>query len=109
MTSHSTVYLIYIHSGVEGDGENGTYCRRALELRADTFFGNLQFAALGDLDRLGRLVAGLGLGVLDLLHNFVALEDLAEDDVTAIEPTVTIYISMTFSRRRRYCRELLTR
>lgn len=53
----------------------------------DTFRGNLQLAALGDLDGLDGLVARLGGRVLNLLHDVVALEDLAEDDVTTIEPT----------------------
>lgn len=56
----------------------------------DTFRGHLQLSALCDLDRLGGAVAGLGLGLLDLLDDVEALEDLAEDDVTAIEPTVTM-------------------
>jgi len=52
----------------------------------DTFFWNLELAALGDLDGIGWLVArGLGR-ILDLLDNLVALENLAEDDVAAIEP-----------------------
>ena len=59
----------------------------ALKFHADTFFGDLQLAALGDLDRLCRLVAGESLGILDLLNDLVALEDLAEDDVAAIKPT----------------------
>ena len=54
----------------------------------NTFRGDLQLAALGDLDDLDGLVTrGRGVG-LDLLHNFVALENLAEDDVAAIEPTI---------------------
>ncbi len=54
----------------------------------NTFRGDLQLAALGDLDDLDGLVTrGGGVG-LDLLHNFVALENLAEDDVAAIEPAV---------------------
>lgn len=60
-----------------------------LELDVNTFRRNLQLAALDDLDRLEGLVAGGGLGVLDLLDNFVALEDLTEDDVSAIEPPAT--------------------
>ena len=52
----------------------------------DTFRGHLQLSALGDLDSLLGLVAAGSLGVLDLGDNIHALEDLAEDDVTAIEP-----------------------
>jgi hypothetical protein len=49
----------------------------------DTFFWHIELAALSDLDSLGRLVArALGR----ILDDFVALEDLAEDDVAAIEP-----------------------
>jgi hypothetical protein len=52
----------------------------------DTFFWNLELAALSDLDGIGWLVArGLGR-ILDLLDNLIALENLAEDDVAAIEP-----------------------
>ena len=59
-----------------------------LELNVYTFFGNRQLARLGDLDRLNGLVARPGLDLLDLLDNVVALEDLAEDDVTAVKPPV---------------------
>ena len=52
----------------------------------DTFFGNLQLAALGDLDSLGWLVTRLCLDVLDLLNNIVALENLAKDNVATVEP-----------------------
>lgn len=53
----------------------------------NTFRGDLQLSALGNLDRLDGLVR-LGLDLLDLLDDVEALEDLAEDDVTAIEPPV---------------------
>jgi hypothetical protein len=57
-----------------------------LEFRACTFFGQLELAALGDLDCLGRLVAR-GLGhILDLVDDLKALEHLAEDNVLAVEP-----------------------
>ena len=52
----------------------------------NTFRGDLQLARLGNLDLLERLVARGGLGALDLLHHIVALENLAKDDVAAIEP-----------------------
>lgn len=58
------------------------------KLHVDTFIGDGQLAGLGDLDRLGGAVTRLGLGLLDLLDNVVALEDLAEDDVAAVEPPV---------------------
>ena len=57
-----------------------------LEFRVDTFFWHLELAALSDLDGLGWLVAGALRRILDFLDNLVALEDLAEDDVAAIEP-----------------------
>lgn len=52
----------------------------------DTFIGDGQLAGLGDLDRFDGAIARLSLGLLDLLDDIVALDDLAEDDVTAIEP-----------------------
>lgn len=55
----------------------------------DTFRGNLELAALGNLDGHGGSIARTGLGVLDRLDDIVALEDLAENDVLAIEPTAT--------------------
>jgi hypothetical protein len=52
----------------------------------NTFLGDLQLSALGDLDGLHRLVArALGNG-LDLVDHLVALENFAEDNVAAIEP-----------------------
>lgn len=57
-----------------------------LELDVNTFRGDLELAALGNLDGLLGLVAGEGLGQLDLLDDLVALNDLAEDDVLAVEP-----------------------
>lgn len=55
----------------------------------NTFFGHRQLSALGDLDRLLGLVTRVLLDVLDLLDNVVALEDLAEDDVLAIQPATS--------------------
>lgn len=57
-----------------------------LEFRVNTFRWDLELSALGNLDRLDRLVAGSLGDVLDLLDDIVALEDLAEDDVAAVEP-----------------------
>ena len=51
-----------------------------------TFCGDLELAALGDGDALLGLVAAALWHVLDLLDDLVALKDLAEDDVLAIEP-----------------------
>lgn len=59
----------------------------------DTFFGHRQLPALDDLDRLLGLVAGVLLGVLNLLNDVVALEDLAEDDVLAIQPPEQTVVS----------------
>ena len=58
----------------------------SLEFRACTFFRHLELAALSDLDCLGRLVARALGHVLDLVDDVEALEDLAEDNVLAIEP-----------------------
>ena len=58
-----------------------------LELHVNTFGGYLQLATLDNLDCLLGLVSRLGLGILDLLNDVVALEDLTEDDVAAIEPS----------------------
>ena len=68
---------------------NSKCCKKItrLKLHVDTFFGDLQLAALGDLDSLDGLVARLGGDVLDLLNDVIALKDLAENDVAAIEPT----------------------
>jgi hypothetical protein len=62
----------------------------------DTFGGNLQLSALGDLDHLLGLVTGLGRRVLDLLNEFVTLEDLAEDDMTTIEPSMMLISTHCF-------------
>ncbi|KAI9158783.1 hypothetical protein HJFPF1_06781 [Paramyrothecium foliicola] len=63
--------------------KHGAEC---LELDVNTFRRDLELSALGNLDRLNGFVAGQGLGVLNLVNEFVALEDLAEDNVSAIEP-----------------------
>lgn len=54
----------------------------------DTFGGHRQLSALDDLDGLLGPVTRLGLDVLDLVDDIVALKDLAEDDVATIEPAV---------------------
>ena len=58
------------------------------QFHVNTFRGDLQLAALGDLDRLDGLVAAGGGVLLDLLHDIVALENLAENDMLSIEPAV---------------------
>jgi hypothetical protein len=52
----------------------------------DTFFGDLELSALGNLDGLFRLVARPLLALLNLLDDIVSLEDFAEDDMATIEP-----------------------
>jgi hypothetical protein len=51
-----------------------------------TFLGHLELSALGNLDSLDRLVASALGHVLNLVDNLVALKNLAEDNVAAIEP-----------------------
>lgn len=53
----------------------------------NTFLWYLELSALGNLDSLDGLVTGSLGDILDLFDDLVALEDLAEDDVAAIEPT----------------------
>lgn len=53
----------------------------------NTFGRNLQLAALGNLDfHLGTV--GGGGSRFNLLNDIVTLENLAEDDVSAIEPSI---------------------
>lgn len=58
----------------------------ALQFGANTFFGDFELSRLGNLDGLRRLIARALGAVLDLLNDVVALEDLAEDDVLAVQP-----------------------
>lgn len=74
--------------------KTGSNSRSNLEFQMNTFFGHLQLAALGDLDGDLGLVAGVLVGVLDLVDNFVALQDLAEDDVLAVQPAMRSVISL---------------
>lgn len=67
----------------------------------DTFRGDGELAALDDLDLLDWAVICLGWDVLDLLYNVIALKDLAEDDVTTIQPTAGRMISN--ARQRVVC------
>lgn len=52
----------------------------------NTFRWHLELSALGDLDRLDGLVARSLGHVLNLLDDVVSFEDLAEDNVAAVEP-----------------------
>lgn len=52
----------------------------------DTFFWNWEGTALGDLDGDEWLVAVVLWDVLDLVDDFITLDDFTEDDVAAIEP-----------------------
>jgi hypothetical protein len=52
----------------------------------NTFLGHLELAALGYLDRLDGLVACALGHIFNLVYDLVALEDLSENDVAAIEP-----------------------
>lgn len=56
----------------------------------NTFFGHFQLAALRDLDSFLRFVAGSFVNVLDLLDNFIAFENLTENDVLPIEPAARV-------------------
>jgi hypothetical protein len=51
-----------------------------------TFLGHLELSALGNLDSLHRLVAAALGHVLNLVDDLVALKNLAEDNVAAVEP-----------------------
>ena len=53
----------------------------------NTFFWYFELPTLGDLNCLGWLVSWLFWDLFDLLDDLVALEDLAEDNVLAVEVT----------------------
>lgn len=73
---------------VKGKGlRHGVGC---LELNVNTFCGDLKFTALNNLDGGKRLVSVSSLDVLDLVDDIVALEDLAEDNMTAVQPTARL-------------------
>lgn len=69
-----------------------------LELNVNTFCGNLEFTTLDNLDGGKGLVTGGGLEVLDLVDNVVALEDLAEDDVTSVQPPKQLAMNLELKR-----------
>lgn len=76
----------------------------------NTFRRDLNLAALGDLYSLNRLVACLGRGKLNLLDDIVALKHLAENDVSAIEPTMELISSLfVLPTNGEYQKCLLTR
>lgn len=53
-----------------------------------TFFRYLYLATLGDGDFLGWLVSSTFRNVFDLVDDLVALEDLSEDNVLAVQPAI---------------------
>lgn len=68
-----------------------------LELSVDTFFRDRALAGINDRDGDLGLIAVTGLGILDHANNLHAIaEDLAEDDVAAVKPTVRKRILATF-------------
>jgi hypothetical protein len=84
--AHASAHRPAIINGEEG-AANNSEDDRCLELDMNTFGGNLKLAALDDLDGVDRLVSARSLKVLDLVDYVIALEDLAEDNVTAVKPT----------------------
>ena len=52
----------------------------------NTFFWNLQFATLGNLDSLLWLIARKFRDILDLIDNLISFKDFAEDDMASIKP-----------------------
>jgi hypothetical protein len=57
-----------------------------LEFSVNTFLGDLELSALGDLDRLDWLVTRSLGDALDLVDHLVALEHFAKDNMAAIQP-----------------------
>ncbi len=68
--------------------KSGLPCKVNLELDVNTFGRDLQLATLDDLDSLYWAVTGGSRDVFNLLDNVVSLEDFAENDVAAVEPSV---------------------
>jgi hypothetical protein len=60
--------------------------RTGLEFGVYTFLRHLELPALGNFDRLDRFIARALGHVLDLVNDIVALNNLAKDNVAAIEP-----------------------
>ena len=59
-----------------------------LEFGMNTFLGYLQLATCSDLDRVGGLVTRLLGHVFNLRDHIKPFEDLAEDNVPSIKPTI---------------------
>lgn len=57
-----------------------------------TFFWHWQLAALDDFHCLLWFVAGSFGDILDLLYDFITLQNLAEYDVLAIKPATKVNI-----------------
>lgn len=75
----------YQHIG-EGKATRLKHGAGCLELDVNTFRGDLQLTTLGNLYFLHRLVTGGSWGVLDCLDELVTLKDLAENNVSTVEP-----------------------
>jgi hypothetical protein len=77
---------------LQGKGEVSAFSEQkdigvaGLEFRVDTFFWHLELAALSDLDCLHWLVSCALFAVLYLLNYVIALENLSENDVAAVQP-----------------------
>jgi hypothetical protein len=65
------------------------------EIHVDTFWWHFELAGLGNLHRRLGLVAGQRLAGLDLLYNIVALQNLAEDNMSAVEPPASSMSALT--------------
>jgi hypothetical protein len=63
----------------------------------DTFWWNLKLSTLHNLDCLCWLIPGLFWNLLNLLNDFVTLENLAKDDVFAVEMTMRV-LEMVLSK-----------
>jgi hypothetical protein len=73
-----------------------------LQFHVDTFFWHWELAALCDLDWcLGLISWSLG-DILDLLDDFVALEDFAEHDVLAVEMAGNVSICHRYQIKAAY-------
>lgn len=65
-----------------------------LELDVCTFRGHLQLARLDDLHSVNRFVTAGGLDILNLVDNVPTFEQLAEDNVLAVEPPAAVSMNV---------------